>query len=318
MNKYEFDQDFVPYLDQVPVVIDFSSLEAVRSARAEREKLYVLGLDYRDDVSRSEIVIASSSDGSEVPLRVYRPSRGSTSSMPALIEIHGGGFIAGSLDMVEVLCQTVAIEAEAVVISVGYRLAPEHPYPAGLDDCYAALVWAEANAADLGIDTSRIAIAGQSAGAGLAAATALLARDRDGPAICHQWLEIPELDDRFITPSMIEFTDTPGWNRPNAEWSWKHYLGPLHEGDVPEYAAPARAVDLAGLPPTYLTVMQFDPLRDEGIDYAQRLLQAGVAVELHAYPGTFHGSSRIVEAEVSRRASRDSIDSIRRALNPSG
>ena len=188
-----------------------------------------------------------------------------------------------------------------MVVSVEYRLAPEHPFPAGLEDCYAALVWTATEAKKLGIDPERIAIAGQSAGGGLAAATALLARDRGGPKLCFQLLEIPELDDRLDTPSMLAFTDTPLWNRPNAVWSWRHYLGPDHRGEVSPYAAPARAENLAGLPPAYISTMEFDPLRDEGILYALRLLQAGVSVELHSYPGTFHGSALLPTAEVSRR-----------------
>ena len=161
---------------------------------------------------------------------------------------------------------------------------------------------------------TRIAIAGQSAGGGLAAATALLARDRGGPPLRFQLLEIPELDDRVDTPSMLAFVDTPLWNRPNAVWSWRHYLGPDHRGEVSPYAAPARAEDLRGLPPAFVSTMEFDPLRDEGIDYAQRLMQAGVSVELHNYPGTFHGSAIFTQADVSQRSIRDSMGALERAL----
>jgi acetyl esterase/lipase len=208
----------------------------------------------------------------------------------------------------------VAGEVGAVVVSVDYRLAPEHPFPAGVEDCYAALAWLAAHAAELGVDPARIAVAGQSAGGGLAAATALLARDRGGPALCFQLLEIPELDDRLDTPSMRAFTDTPLWNRPNAVWSWKHYLGASHAGEPSAYAAPARAKDLAGLPPAYVSTMEFDPLRDEGILYALRLLQAGVPVELHSYPGTFHGSALLPGAKVSQRGAREVMEALRHAL----
>jgi acetyl esterase/lipase len=199
-------------------------------------------------------------------------------------------------------------------VSVEYRLAPEHPFPAGVEDCYAALSWTAANAAALGVDARRIAVAGQSAGGGLAAATALLARDRGGPALCFQLLEIPELDDRLDTPSMLAFDDTPLWNRPSAVWSWKHYLGPDHGGEVSPYAAPARAQDVSGLPPAYVSTMELDPLRDEGILYALRMLQAGVPVELHSYPGTFHGSALIPAAAVSQRNAREVLDALRRAI----
>ena len=175
-------------------------------------------------------------------------------------------------------------------------------------------MWTAANASELGIDPDRIAIAGQSAGGGLAAATTLLVRDRGGPKLCFQLLEIPELDDRLETPSMRAFTDTPLWNRPNAEWSWHHYLGPAHGGDVSAYAAPSRAKDLSDLPPAYVSTMEFDPLRDEGILYAMGLLQAGVSVELHSYAGTFHGSSMLGDTEPSRRNSQEVIGLLKRRL----
>jgi acetyl esterase len=157
------------------------------------------------------------------------------------------------------------------VLSVDYRLAPKHPYPAAVEDCYAALAWLAGAATELGVDPDRIAVYGDSAGGGLAAAVALLARDRGGPRLAMQFLGIPELDDRLETPSMTAYVDTPVWNRPRAEVSWAYYLGDaIKPGsrDVPAYAAPARATDLTGLPPAFITVCQFDPLRDEGIAYA--------------------------------------------------
>jgi acetyl esterase/lipase len=203
--------------------------------------------------------------------------------------------------------------ADAVVVSVEYRLAPEHPFPAGLEDCYAALVWLAAEARALGVDPARIAVMGQSAGGGLAAGLALLARDRGGPRLCCQLLGIPELDHRLETASMREFVDTPLWNRPNAIMSWRHYLGEP-PGEVSPYASPAIAKDLRGLPPAYVSTMEFDPLRDEGIEYALRLLQAGVPVELHQYPGTFHGSGLVAGAAVSRRAQAEWLDALARGL----
>ena len=181
--------------------------------------------------------------------------------------IHGGGFVIGSVEAEHAGAALTAIDTGAVVVSVDYRLAPEHPYPAGLHDCYAALSYLHAEADALGVDPARVALSGASAGGGLAAATALLARDRGGPAICFQLLPIPELDDRLETPSMGTFVDSPLWNRPLAVQSWQAYLGPLYgSADVPAYAAPARADDLAGLPPAYISTAENDPLRDEGID----------------------------------------------------
>ena len=256
----------------------------------------------------------------DVSVRIYRPKRraqaGETAARaPGVVMIHGGGFVIGSVETEHGGAAAMAIDSGAVVVSVDYRLAPEHPYPAGVHDCYAALTYLHAEADALGVDPARVALAGASAGGGLAAATALLARDRGGPAVCFQLLQIPELDDRFETGSMQTFVDTPLWNRPLAEQSWQAYLGPLYgAADVPAYAAPARAADLSGLPPAYISTAENDPLRDEGITYALRLLQAGVSVELHQFPGTFHGSALVTSAAVSRRSQRELALVLRQAL----
>jgi acetyl esterase/lipase len=202
------------------------------------------------------------------------------------------------------------------VVAVEYRLAPETPFPGGLEDCYTALRWLAAEAGDLGVDPDRIAIAGYSAGGGLCAALALLARDRGGPRIRFQYLGVPEVDDRLETRSSREFVDTPVWNRPLAELSWDHYLGVGKRGgdDVSPYAAPARATDLTGLPPAYISAMEFDPLRDEGIAYAMKLIDAGVPVELHVFPGTFHASVLVAFAQQSQREAAEEVVVLRRAL----
>jgi acetyl esterase/lipase len=250
----------------------------------------------------------------DVPVRVYRP-KGLTAAVPGIVMIHGGGFIIGSVEAEHVGAAMTALNVGAVVVSVEYRLAPEHPYPAGLHDCYSALSYVAAHAAELGIDPERVALAGTSAGGGLAAGTALLARDRGRPAVCFQMLHIPELDDRLETTSMTTFVDSPIWNRPLAVLSWQAYLGVLSGSDeVPIYAAPARATDLSGLPPAYISTAESDPLRDEGILYALGLLQAGVSVELHQFPGTFHGSALVTTAAISRRAQAESVVVLRRAL----
>ena len=251
-------------------------------------------------------------------VRIYTPE-GMNQTSAGLLYIHGGGFAIGDLDSEEAAAVMICRELQVVVISVDYRLAPEHPYPAGLEDCYAALQWMHSQAGALQVDPQRIGVRGGSAGGGLSAALALLARDRGGPALCFQYLGIPELDDRLQTVSMTEFTDTPLWHRPNAVLSWNFYLGDSYRpgGDeVPIYAAPARAsvAELRGLPPAYVTTMEFDPLRDEGIEYALKLLQAGVAVELHNFPGTFHGSELLAEAEVSKRGSDEGLEALRRGL----
>jgi acetyl esterase/lipase len=249
-----------------------------------------------------------------IPVRIYRPDQ--RSAPAAVYSVHGGGFIAGDLETEHALNVRLCRELGVVVVSVDYRLAPETPFPGPLEDVYAGLVWTADHAAELGINPHRIAIQGTSAGGGLCAGLALLARDRGGPGIAFQFLSVPELDDRLTSPSMTQFTDTPLWSRPRAVISWDCYLGPGRAGseDVSIYAAPARATDLAGLPPAYVSVMHFDPLRDEGIAYALALLAAGVNVELHLFPGTFHGSMLIHHAAISQREQAEAIAVLRQAL----
>jgi acetyl esterase/lipase len=243
----------------------------------------------------------------DVAVRIYRPHR----AQGAIVWLHGGGFVMGDLETEHPWAVRVANGSGAVVISVGYRRAPEHRFPAALQDCYAVLSWAIEHAAALGIDPERVAVGGHAAGAGLAAAVALRARDEQGPPICFQLLNQPELDDRQETWSARHFTDTPFMTREKVAASWQHYLG--SEAATP-YAAPARAADLTGLPPAYVTTAELDPNRDEAITYAQRLLQAGVPVELHQWPGTFHGSQAILSADVSQRQMAELGAALRRAL----
>jgi acetyl esterase len=252
-------------------------------------------------VSVREVAAPGPAGAPDVTLRIYTPEE--RSGPGGILDVHGGGFVMGDLDGSHAANLALARGVGVPVVTVGYRLAPETPFPGPLEDCYAGLVWFAEHAAELGVDPARITVHGRSAGGGLCAALALLARDRGGPAIAFQYLGIPELDDRLDTPSMRAFVDTPMWNRPNAVVSWDSYLGVGVPGteDVSPYAAPARATDLTGLPPAYVSVMAFDPLRDEGIAYALALQGAGVSVELHLYPGTFHGSSLVPGAAVSKR-----------------
>lgn len=315
-SPYAFDPEFLPMIGQLPTVTDYGSAENIAAMRRQRFEFMGSPPPDRADVVKEDRSVPGRVGDPPVPVRIYTPTRPASASRGCVLEIHGGGFMFGDIAMMDPWCQAVAGELDAVVVSVDYRLAPEHPFPAAPEDCYAAFCWSAANAAALGIDPARIVLAGQSAGGALAAATALLARDRGGPRACFQLLEIPVLDDRLDTPSMRAFTDTPMWNRPNAECGWRHYLGPGHGGEVSPYAAPARATDLSGLPSAYISVMEFDPLRDEGILYAMALLRDGVSVELHAFPGTFHGSSAIATAAVSQRAIAESFGVLARVLGP--
>ena len=264
MTTRAYDPAFAPLIAALPTVQDFSSLEKIQAVRDLRALAMPAPPD-RTDVVKTDGAAPGPAGAPAVPVRIYTPAAPASAPRGCVVEIHGGGFLMGSIAMMDAWCQVVAAAIDAVVVSVEYRLAPEHPFPAGVEDCYAATCWVARHAAELGVDPARIAIAGQSAGGGLAAGTALMARDRGFPKLCFQLLEIPELDDRLDTPSMLAFQDTPLWNRPNAVWSWKHYLGPNHKGEVSAYAAPARATNLAGLPPAYVSTMEFDPLRDEGL-----------------------------------------------------
>lgn len=313
---YNYDPELAPMLEFLPdTSLTISNPEHARANFLEMISSLNADLD-ESGIDIEDRTVAGPAGAPEVPVRIYTP-QGLNTPVPGILHIHGGGFVIGNLDSEHGSCLAWCRRLGVVVVSVDYRLAPETPYPGPLEDCYAALAWASSHSAALHIDPTRVAVVGLSAGGGLAAATALLARDRSGPQICFQYLGIPELDDRLQTPSMLRFVDTPMWNRPNAELSWDFYLGDQYQrgaDDVPYHAAPARAEDLAGLPPAYISTMEFDPLRDEGVAYAVKLMQAGIATELHSFPGTFHGSSLFSHAEVSKRESTEMFAVLRRAL----
>ncbi|QCX74760.1 Carboxylesterase NlhH [Streptomyces sp. YIM 121038] len=259
------------------------------------------------DLSGTEVEDRAVPGDPAVPVRIYRP-RGARG---AVVWMHGGGWVMGDVDTEHPWASRIAESSGEVVISVGYRLAPEHPYPAALDDAYAVLSWAVEHAAEWGVDPERVAVGGHSAGAGLAAAVALRARDRQGPPVRFQLLNQPGLDDRQGTWSARQFTDTPWMTRDKITAAWRHYLG---GAPATPYAAPSRAEDLSGLPPAYIATAEFCPNRDEGIAYALRLLQAGVPVELHQWAGTFHGSQALLSADVSRRQNAELGAALRRGL----
>ncbi|MET8764461.1 alpha/beta hydrolase [Lentzea sp. NPDC004782] len=313
--SYAIDAELLPWVDMMPQVTltDYDSLLAARAGQSELREVLAT-YEPVNPVDIRDTAVPGPSDAPDVPVRIYTPAN-RQGVVPGLLYIHGGGFVLGDLDMFQAHVLRLVDELGVVIVSVDYRLAPEHPFPAPVEDCYAALQWFAAKAGELGVDPERIGVAGESAGGGLAAGVALLARDRGGPALCFQFLGIPELDDRLDTPSMREYVDTPLWNRPNAIYSWTAYLGTEPGGDdVSPYAAPARATDLTGLPPAFVTTCQFDPLRDEGIEYARRLAHAGVHAELRHYPGTFHGSSFVTSAAITRRMFADELEGMRRGL----
>jgi acetyl esterase/lipase len=252
----------------------------------------------------------------DVFVRIYQPTA-RPDTLPALLWIHGGGYVLGSVAGDDLVARHLAQVAQCVVASVEYRLAPECPFPAPVEDCYAALKWLAAQSAELGVNPARIAIGGASAGGGLAAGLALLTRDRAAVAVAFQLLIYPMLDDRNIAPATAAVPDTLVWTRENNRMGWRAYLGCEPGGaDISPYAAAARATDLHGLPPAYMAVGDLDLFVDENITYAQRLLAAGVPTELHVYPSAFHGFNGVApSAEISRRFNADRTQALKRMLH---
>jgi acetyl esterase len=222
----------------------------------------------------------------DMPVRLYLP--GAARPLPALVYFSGGGWVLGSLETADAVCRTLANAASCAVVSVSYRRAPENPFPAGLEDCYAATSWVAEHGAEHALDGSRLAVGGASAGGNLAAAVALLARERGGPRVALQLLVYPLLDHRAATPSMRERVEPPFFSPEDVAWCWSHYLGDPADGDNP-LASPLRASDLRGLPRALVITAALDPLRDEGEVYAARLREANVPIELVRFDGMMHG-----------------------------
>jgi acetyl esterase len=248
-------------------------------------------------------------DAGSVPVRIYR---GGASPAPAVIYCHSGAFVLGNLDTDHLQCVEFARRGRCTIVSVDYRLAPEHPFPAALEDAMTVLNWVASSGAALGVDTKRLAVGGSSAGAALAARLAQYAADGSAPPLVLQMLHQPVLDDR-PTPSKAEFTVTPGFDGPSAAMMWQHYL---RGQPVPAEAAPGRIADLACVAPTLITCSELDPLRDEAVDYAQHLMAAGVPTELHVFPGTCHGfDSLLPNWETSQRLFDIQGGALRKALH---
>jgi acetyl esterase len=240
----------------------------------------------------------------DLTARAYVPD--GAAPFPVLLYFFGGGWTLGTLDTCDGICRWLCGAASCLVLSVGYRLAPEHKFPAAPQDCYAATRWAARHAADLGGDPARLAVAGDSAGGNLAAAVTLLAREAGTPALAGQVLVYPNTAYRADTPSMRENDDPCFFNRRSVDWYWRHYLANPEDGDNP-LASPLRTPDLRGLPPALVITAEYDPLRDEAELYAERLRHAGVDVTLTRYPGMTHGFFTMTGAV---DAARDACDQV--------
>ena len=272
-----------------------------------------------EEIRCEERFIAGRAGSPDVRVLVYTPPGKASGSRPAVLHIHGGGFVLGTPEISDAPNRATALAHGCIVVSVDYRLAPETPFPGALDDCHAALCWMRESAKELGIDQSRIAVAGESAGGGHAAALAIHARNEQGPAILFLLLDAPMLDDRTGSsadphPYCGDFVWTSEKNR----FGWKSLLGMEPGGpDVPEGAAPARARDLFGLPATFITVGALDLFLEEDMEFARRLARVGVPVELHVIPGAYHGFGMAANSPQVLQVSRLRNEALARALERS-
>lgn len=305
MARVELDPSIAETTGAIPIpTISADSLPGMRMSFGTP----AVGLS--DEVTRVDHVIDESTG---VIVRVHTP-KGLTGAAPCFYSIHGGGYVLGDRGMDDVKLDRWCAAFAMVGVSVEYRLAPETPYPGPLQDCHAGLEWVVAHAAELGVDPSRIGIGGVSAGGGLAAALGLLIRDRGQIKVRFQFLDCPMIDDRQTTSSS-QLDELIIWSRESNTFGWQSYLGDLYgTDDVPYLAAPARAVDLCGLPPTYMCVGGADGFRDEDIEYALRLGQAGVSTELHVYPGAPHGVAMFADTAIAMRYIADATDWVGRQI----
>lgn len=290
---------------------------AIPDIHARRETLYAMlqamtaDLPPNENVAVEDRLVPGPEGAPEIGVRIYRPVV-AEGALPGLLFIHGGGMVLGNLDTDHLTAVMLSEAVGAVVVSVDYRLAPEHPAPAAIEDCYAGLLWMAAHADDLGVDPGRLAVYGGSAGGGLAIATAMVARDRGGPALCFMMPIYPQIDDRNETPSSREIVDVGIWDRAGNIEAWEWYLGGK---PADQYAAPARASDLSGLPPAFIDVGDRDMFLDEDVEFANRLQEAGVPTELHVYAGAYHASEVFAPtAALSQEIWGNRLTALRRAL----
>jgi acetyl esterase/lipase len=304
------DPEILAVLDLVPR-LDLTDIPVARRERAELAARAASDYVAPPSVRTADRRIPGWPDGEpDVVVRVHEPGAVAASDRPALLWVHGGGHVLGAAWQDDPMLQDLVARTGCVAVAVEWRRAPEDPYPAAVHDGYAALRWMSASA---GLDSTRLVIGGASSGGGVAAGVALLARDRGDVLLAGQVLVYPMLDDREVTPSSREVRDPRLWNLESNRLGWAAYLSGIDGREVPAYAAPARATDVAGLPPTWLATGELDLFRDEDIAYASRLLTAGVPTELHVYPGAVHGFDLFApDAAVTRRYRRERDEALDR------
>ncbi len=301
-------------LSQMPPM-NFNDLPTARAASKQMMAVMKAQMPVIPGVITEDRTIPGPNGSLNVTIRIYRPEK-QAGSLPALLWIHGGGYMLGDIDQEDFTAKQFTLAGECIVVSVEHRLAPEHPYPAPLEDCYAALKWLSSHADELGIDRSRIAVGGASAGGGLAAGLAILARDRAEVKTIFQLLVYPMINDCNTTPASDTLPDALFWTRENNLIGWRSYLGcePGREG-ISCYAAAFRATNLEGLPKAYITVGGLDLFAQEDIDYSRRLIAASVPTELHVYPGGCHAFDMLVPgADITKRFTADIHNALKRAL----
>lgn len=314
------DPECAAVLNEIPEgyslnsMLDFDDLPTSRERI--RNAMEAMGGDEETlgTVQTEEITVPGSKKEG-LQLRVHTPADG-TGPYSCVYWIHGGGMILGSAEEEDATAHRLVDELDCVVVTPDYRLAPEHPYPTPVDDCYAGLNWVSENATEIDVDNSRIVIAGPSAGGGLTAGVTLRARDEGEPELCFQMLIYPMIDDRNETVSSKQVTDIGIWDREMNIKAWDAYLGSRSgSDDISPYAAPARSSDLSGLPPTFLDVGTHDAFRDETIMYAQQLVASGVQAEFHLWSGGFHGYDTFApEAQLTKETWETRFDALQQAL----
>jgi acetyl esterase/lipase len=313
-SRHLVDPQLVAILDLIPSTpLTAESLATNRASSAAL--LASMPIPDYPNVTVRERHVPGPDGAPDVRILLYQPTQ-ATQPTAGLLWLHGGGYVSGSVDLEDIRARAMAAELGCVMVSVDYRLAPETPFPGSVEDCYAVLRWLHANAGDLGVDPGRLAVGGGSAGGGLAAALALLARDRGEVPLVFQVLIAPMLDDRTVTLDPLHpYTGEFIWTRESNRFGWTSLLGrePGSDGISP-YAAAARAENLASLPSTFIAVGALDLFLEEDMEYARRLIRSGVPTELHVYPGMYHGFQMVPSAWMTQAVARDQISAIRRAL----